>query len=304
MFTDGEAEKPSRLFNRMGCPGRGGNGADMKIGKVYAVYFSAVGNTRQVTEEIAKELGEILGCGRETIDFTLPADRAETHEFPENSLVVFGTPTYAGRIPNKVLPFVQTLFKGNGTPALAVVTFGNRNFDSSLTELKQELEKNDFRVFGAAAFACSHVFSDRIAPGRPDAADLGILREFAAKAGRCIEEAKAPADLASPVIRGGAPVAPYYTPLGMDGEPAKFLKAVPKTDPEICDNCGTCVRVCPMGSVGPDNVAEITGICIKCQACIVKCPTGAKYFDDPAFLSHVSMLEANYTRRAEPEIYI
>ena len=48
----------------------------------------------------------------------------------------------------------------------------------------------------------------------------------------------------------------------------------------------------------------MTGICIKCQACIKKCPKKAKYFDDPAFLSHVAMLEQNYTRRAEPEMFL
>ena len=28
------------------------------------------------------------------------------------------------------------------------------------------------------------------------------------------------------------------------------------------------------------------------------------YFDDEAFLSHVAMLEQNYTRRAEMEVFI
>ena len=34
-----------------------------------------------------------------------------------------------------------------------------------------------------------------------------------------------------------------------------------------------------------------------------KCPVGAKYFDDPAFLSHVAMLEQNYTRPTELETF-
>ena len=59
-----------------------------------------------------------------------------------------------------------------------------------------------------------------------------------------------------------------------------------------------------MGSVSAENPAEINGICIKCQACIRKCPKSAKYFDDPAFLSHVAMLEQNYRRRAEAEFFV
>ena len=93
------------------------------------------------------------------------------------------------------------------------------------------------------------------------------------------------------MIKGDAPVAPYYIPLGEDGQPAKFLKAKPKTDLTRCDHCGKCAKVCPMGSINPDNTDEVPGICIKCQACIQYCPQGAKYFDDPRFLSHKAMLE-------------
>ena len=36
----------------------------------------------------------------------------------------------------------------------------------------------------------------------------------------------------------------------------------------------------------------------------VKAAMKINYFDDPAFLSHIAMLEQNYTRRAEAEIFI
>ena len=91
---------------------------------------------------------------------------------------------------------------------------------------------------------------------------------------------------------------------GEDGQPAKFLKAKPKTDLDKCTNCGICAKVCPMGSISKENCADIPGICIKCQACIVKCPEKAKYFDDEAFLSHVRMLEKNFTERREPEWFL
>ena len=44
-------------------------------------------------------------------------------------------------------------------------------------------------------------------------------------------------------------------------------------------------------------------LCIKCHSCVRNCPMGAKYFDDPAFLSHRAMLERDYTRRAEDKIF-
>ena len=73
---------------------------------------------------------------------------------------------------------------------------------------------------------------------------------------------------------------------------------------DACDQCGICAKVCPMGSISAEDPSQVTGICIKCQACVKKCPQHAKYFDDAAFLSHVSMLEQNYTRRAETEVFI
>ena len=106
-----------------------------------------------------------------------------------------------------------------------------------------------------------------------------------------------------PQIPGDA-AAPYYVPKGTDGQPAKFLKAKPLTDMEKCTKCGDCVKLCPVGSINPADVADVPGICIKCQACIRGCKAGAKYFDDAAFLSHVAMLEQNFTARKENEFFL
>ena len=43
---------------------------------------------------------------------------------------------------------------------------------------------------------------------------------------------------------------------------------------------------------------------MKCNRCVKHCPVGAKYFDDPAFLSHVAMLEQNFTEPKENEVYL
>lgn len=273
----------------------------MNVNRIYAAFFSPAGSTQKVITELAESVGRKLGLPAERLDYTLPSARQGIRAFQETDLVLFGTPVYAGRIPNKLLPFVQNHFVGNGALAVPVVVFGNRNFDNGLIELRNELENNGFHTIAGAGFVARHAFSALLAAGRPDAADMAILAGFADKIAEKVSNLE---EIPAPVaVRGDDPVGPYYTPLGLDGSPAVFLKAKPKTDAETCNGCGICVKVCPMGSISPENPSEVPGICIKCHACIRACPTGAKHFDDPAFLSHRAMLERDYMRRAEPELF-
>lgn len=288
----------------------------MKINRLFTIYFSPCGSTKAVTEAAASQLALGRDCEAETIDFTLPSARKgkpETvqggapnfpiWEFTDTDLVVFGMPTYAGRIPNKMLPFVEKAFRGNNTPLAAMVTFGNRNYDSSLTELTSVLEKNGFHTVGAMAEACRHVFTEELAEDRPDEEDFSKIRSFASEISDRIEQAESISDFGPIVIPGRETVKPYYTPLQEDGTPAKFLKAKPVTDPSRCVRCGVCARVCPMGAIDRDNVFETPGTCIKCQACVRRCTMHAKRFEDPAFLSHVRMLEKNFTERKASEAF-
>ncbi|MDN0032543.1 EFR1 family ferrodoxin [Oscillibacter ruminantium] len=272
----------------------------MEIEKVRVVYYSATGTTEKVVTAVAEGLARELGKPLETVNISSPAEREKDISFTDTDLVVVGTPTYAGRIPNKMLPYFQTKLTGNGALGVPVVLFGNRNFDNSLAELCAELEAHGFHTVAAAAFVGQHAFATKLAAGRPDEEDLAQAERF----GKDIAvKIKGLTQIPAPVQVSGDPAAPYYTPLGTDGQPAKFLKAKPQTDPDKCTDCGLCAAVCPMGSIDPADVSSVPGVCIKCQACVVKCPTGAKYFDDPAFLSHKDMLETNYTRRAESQLF-
>ena len=167
-------------------------------------------------------------------------------------------------------------------------------------ELSVTLKKNDFHLVAAAAFACRHAFTDELAFGRPDTADETELKDFAKNAACKIRESEG-VPLA-PEIPGDSD-APYYIPKGVDGQPVQFLKAKPQTDLSKCTNCGACARQCPMGAIDLKNVANTPGTCIKCQRCVRICTKHAKYFDDKAFLSHVAMLEENFSEPKENQIF-
>ncbi len=277
----------------------------MNVTAVHSVTFSPAGSTKFTVDLLAGFLSDILRVPVIQDSFTLPAEREKSRSYSGTDLVIFGVPTYAGRIPNKILPAVQSLFHGTDTPAIAVVTFGNRSYDSSLKELRRELENNSFRIFAAAAVASRHVFTDKLAPGRPDEEDKTLLHSLACSAAEKLTAAEQISALLPAVLNDDSlPVAPYYTPLDENGQPAKFLKAVPAVDTALCEHCGKCAAVCPMGSVSPDDPACTTGICIKCHACILNCPAHCRTFTDPAMLSHIRMLEKNYTRRADSAVFV
>ena len=92
----------------------------MKIKKIWAASFSPTGGTERIVSLLAEELGERLRIPVEKIAYTLPAEREKMYTFAGDDLLILGTPVYAGRIPNKILPDVDKSFEGKGTPAVAV----------------------------------------------------------------------------------------------------------------------------------------------------------------------------------------
>lgn len=273
----------------------------MEISTVWGVYWSATGTTRTVVRAMAEEAAHRLHVPVRIYDGTWPEFREKELRFSKTDLAVVGTPTYAGKVPNKLLPWFQSKLKGGGALAIPVVLFGNRSYDNALAELTAVLKEDGFHPLAAAAFVGQHAFSDTLAAGRPNREDLALARRFA---GEAAERARNLSEPPAAVQVPGDPDGAYYVPRGTDGQPVRFLKAKPGTKPELCNGCGRCVTLCPMAAIDPVDVTLVPGTCIKCQACVRGCPSGAKYFDDPAFLSHVAMLEANFQKRKSPEVFL
>jgi flavodoxin len=150
----------------------------MTITKVWAVYFSATGTTKKVAEAVAETIAAKAGAEYGILDFTLPGVRTEPLRFHAGELVVFGTPVIAGRVPNVLLKYLDTL-SGGGALAVPVVLYGNRDYDDALIELRDILTKGGLQTIAAAAFVGEHSFSETLAKGRPDAADMAAAVSFA-----------------------------------------------------------------------------------------------------------------------------
>ena len=266
----------------------------MEIRRVCRVYFSATGTTDRVSEAIAGAAAEALGAARADFCISLPAAREGALRFGPDDLVVAATPVYAGRVPNLLLPFWRERVLGRGTPAVAAVLYGNRDFDDGLMELREVLRGNGLLPVAAGAFVGEHAFSHTLAAGRPDGADLALAAQLGRRAAERLRELeRLPEEPAA--VPGCLPLRPYYTPRDRHGEPIRdFLKAKPVTDLEKCLRCGLCAARRPLGAIDGTDFAQVTGRCMKCCACVKGCPAGAKYFDHPGFLYHKEELEAQY----------
>ena len=104
----------------------------MLQGKVYGVYFSPTGGTRAYVTALAG----LLSCEAEEIDLTAREERARDHVFGPEDLVILGAPVYAGRLPQLEGGIFERL-RGDGTPAVFNVSYGNRAFEDALLELAQ-----------------------------------------------------------------------------------------------------------------------------------------------------------------------
>lgn len=268
---------------------------------INTMYFSPTGTTEKIVSGLAEKISEKIDreIAIKNIDFTLPGGRNETVSFAGEDVVIIGVPVYAGRVPNVLLKYLNSI-TGNGALAIPVVVYGNRNYDDALIELKDILELNGFTVIAGGAFIGEHSFSKILAQNRPDEKDMAIVSDFA---NQIYTKITTQDNMQTVAVKGNRPYRKYYMPKNEQGIAVDIRKVSPKTN-DNCIDCKLCVNVCPMGSIDYEDVSKLNGICIKCGACVKKCPTQAKYYDDQDYLRHKHELEVGFADRREPELFI
>ena len=260
----------------------------MHFSEAELIYFSATGTTRKVVETI----GQTISTHKNSRNLLLQSIAEET-VVPAETLTVVAMPVYNGRLPVLCSESLAHL-KGKKTPAIAVVVYGNREYDDALLELKNLLETNGFLVIGAGAFIARHSIFPEVATERPDAGDLKVIREF----GKCclekLESLSSPADLAPLAIKGNFPY--------------KEVKSVPMkpSSGENCSLCGTCADICPVQAITLTDTSTLTdeSRCISCGACISVCPDESRQYRGADYEKFKGKFIERFSLRKEPETFV
>lgn len=257
----------------------------MNTKQITGIYFSPTGNSKKAVEAVVSRLG-----GQECLDMTDPGKRPDYH-FNENEAVVVGVPVYGGRIPQTAIERFRRIH-GNQTPAILVVTYGNRDYEDALLELKDVLACQGFRAFAGAAVVAEHNIVRSFATGRPDAADLKKIDQFADQAAKKLAEISCSYAIGDLKVKGNHPYRPY---------PGVHVKIRVSSR---CNGCGACIRSCPVQAISRTDPRIMDGErCISCMRCVKVCPVQGKSVSRLMLLAVRQKLKKACSSRKEPEFF-
>lgn len=251
--------------------------------KLTAIYFSATDTTRKCVDEVAKgfdqELSKVINIA-DNLEAVLP-------DFTENDVVIIASPVYGGRLPIQVSDALQRL-NGNNARAIAIVVYGNRDYDDALLELTDILSAKSFRTVGQGTFIGQHSIFPKVGTSRPDNSDILQLREFGKECRKAIEtEAK------SYVLDSPKGKRPYKKIAG--------VPVHPKADEGDCTRCGVCVVKCPVGAIPQERPFSTNNkICISCGRCITVCSNNARHYSGIVYNSIGIIFNAAFSKRKYP----
>lgn len=252
--------------------------------KLYTICFSATGTTQKCVEKVCAGLGM-----KPILELNL-ADHLKTElpEFAAGDIVLVGVPVYGGRVPAVVADAISNL-KGNGAAAIAMVVYGNRDYDDALLELTDSLSEKNFQVVGAGAFIAQHSIFPKVGASRPDLSDEQCLVKFGKECIMAISEGCRSSQV--PYIKGKKP----YKQM------ANIVLA-PVAKEQDCVKCGACVRKCPVGAISKDApwITDTTK-CISCGRCITLCSQNARKHSGLKYSIFGAIFKACFSKRKEPE---
>ncbi|MCH4887657.1 4Fe-4S dicluster domain-containing protein [Acidaminobacter sp. JC074] len=272
--------------------------------KLHLIYFSPSGTTKKTVKNIAEgmSLDEV-----EEIDMLDKCNREKSYEFDENDLVILGmmTGTRLYGLPEEIF---NTL-KGNNTPFVSVVMFGNGYYGNSLILMKREMESRGFKMVAGGAFIGQSSLNPNIASGRPDAKDKAIHLDFGHQIyDKVIVNKKLSFDHSLSIDYSRDDTFTKvkcalgtHTP-GVSVVMPKFMNELSIGDK--CVGCKKCEKRCPVGAIDIDSMTIDRDKCIMCAACINGCPVKAIQMESKKLKKMMTKLETTRSIRREPVVHI
>lgn len=253
----------------------------MEEKRVHAFYFSPAHSTRTIVRAVAN------GVSENCMQHDLTRGMNDPIELSENDTVVIGVPSYSGRVPELA---VQSIAKitAHGTPAILVCVYGNREYDDTLLELSDLCRERGFKVISASAFIARHSIFPNIAENRPNSDDLVAAHDFGVKSLSFIPQKEA----INLTVKGNKPY-----------RKVKSIPLKPKGSSK-CNNCGTCVALCPVGAISEQNPRKTENEkCISCAGCIEVCPQKARKFSGLLYTLVKRQFTKKFGARKEIELF-
>lgn len=246
------------------------------------IYFSATHTSEKVALAVS------LAMADEFVAEDITFRELENADFVADDVLLVAVPVYGGGVAPVALKRLEAM-RGNNTPAVVVVVYGNRNFERAATQMSDFLAERGFVTIVAAAFVGEHSYStdeNPIAVGRPNVGDIADARRFGALVREKLALSKEAVDVSALKCpdSGEENVKAFVEFVkGYQVEQAKNpVKLLPITDEEKCVMCGVCVDVCPTSAIDREDVSVVDATkCIKCCACVKECPKEAKILNSP-----------------------
>ena len=264
------------------------------------IYFSATGTSKKVALAISQTIAT------EFVVEDITFQSLQNTTYATNDLLCVAVPVYGGGVAPVALKRLEAI-RGNNTPAVVVVVYGNRNFERAAVQMSDFLAERGFITIAVAAFVGEHSYSTEqypIAVGRPAESDINDAKHF----GQLVKEKLATGIESVDVSALQCPdsgeenVKAFVEFVkGYQAEQAKNpIKLLPITDEDRCVMCGVCVDVCPMEAIDRENVSVVDStLCIKCCACVKECPKEAKTLNSP-----FAPMLSKYFSQSKPNVWL
>jgi len=266
----------------------------MDIRSIKLVFFSPTETTARILSGIAQGINPDIIT---RINLTPPGARNQDFGQLNDELTIIGTPVYAGRVPPEAVRRLRRI-KGNNTPVVVVVVYGNRDYEDALLELRDNAAELGFRPVAGGAFIGEHSYNSEttpIAAGRPDDRDMEQAKRFGESIQEKISKFSSLDDMPVLSVPGNFPYKKWVQPSDM----------APATIESLCTLCAECAATCPTAAITVEASVETSkNECIHCSACIKKCPTGARKWESARVDKIRKWLSENCRQRKEPQTYL